>query len=122
MPQAAATRNLNSPNVEEVDIRAPLYYVLGRDIDQGDLIAAHFVFTITPCATGVVSRHTDKILLQPFVFEVLKAEDESACKELAAHLARTTGMPMLTVGDGKEMTAVYHDGKQETINVSAMRP
>lgn len=104
--------------MEEVDIRAPLYYVLGRDITQGDLCAAHFIFTITPCATGVVSRHSDKTLIEPFVFEVLKAEDESACGDLAAHLARTTGMPMLTVGEGSQMTAVYHDGGREVICLS----
>lgn len=101
--------------MEEVDIRAPLYYVLGRGISQGDLDAAHFVFTITPCATGVVSRHSDKVLIEQFVFDVLKADDESACKDLAAHLARATGCPMLTVGEGKDMTAVYHDGVEQQI-------
>lgn len=103
---------------EEVDIRAPLYYILGRDISQGDLDGAHFVFTITPCSTGVVSRHSDKALIQPFVFQVLKAEDESACNELAAHLARATCCPMLTVGEGSQMTAVYHDGSSEKICLS----
>lgn len=101
--------------MEEIDIRAPLYYVLGRDITRCDLEAAHFVFTITPCSTAVVSRHPDKTLVEQFVFEILKADDESACRDLAAHLARTTGMPMLTVGDGKDMTAVYHDGTEEII-------
>ena len=106
--------------MEEVDIRAPLYYVLGRDIPQGDLVAAHFVFTITPCSTGVVSRHTDKALVEHFVFQTLKAHDETACEELAAHLSRSTGCPMLTVGEGKDMTAVYFDGQRETICLSSL--
>lgn len=106
--------------MEEVDINAPLYYVLGRDISEGDLCVAHFVFTITPCSTGVVSRHGDKSLIQPFVFAVLRADDETACKELAAHLSRTTGCPTLTVGEGQDMTAVYHDGKEETICLSKL--
>lgn len=106
--------------MEEVDIRNPLYYILGRDISQGDIVAANFIFTITPCATGVVSRHEDKSLIQPFVFSVLKADDESACKELAAHLSRATGCPMLTVGDGTNITAVYHDGREETICLSSL--
>lgn len=101
--------------MEEVDIRAPLYYVLGRDIAQGDLVAAHFVFTITPCSTAVVCRHTDRSLVEHFVFETLKADDEVACRNLAAHLSRSTRCPMLTVGEGKDMTAVYHDGTEETI-------
>ena len=106
--------------MEEVDINAPIYYVLGRDVSEGDLCAAHFIFTITPCGTGVVSRYTDRELIQPFVFEVLKAEDETACGELAAHLARSTGCPMLTVGEGKDMTAVYSDGRKEQICLSSL--
>ena len=106
--------------MEEVDINAPLYYILGRDISEGDICAALFVFTITPCATGVVSRHMDKTLIEPFVFEVLQAQDETACGELAAHLARSTNCPMLTVGDGKDMTAVYADGKREFICLSTL--
>lgn len=106
--------------MEEVEINAPLYYILGRDISEGDICAAHFIFTITPCATGVVSRHEDKTLIQPFVFAVLRADDETACNELAAHLARTTHCPTLTVGEGNEMTAVYHDGGKETICLSRL--
>lgn len=106
--------------MEEVEINAPLYYILGRDISEGDICAAHFIFTITPCATGVVSRHGDKSFIQPFVFAVLRADDETACNELAAHLARTTHCPTLTVGEGTEMTAVYHDGRKETICLSSL--
>jgi hypothetical protein len=101
--------------MEESDIMAPLYYILGRDMSKEDLEAAHWVFNITPCATGVVSRHTDKSLVDPIVYEVLKAEDEQACNELAAHLARATNRPMITVGEGNQLTAVYHSGVVETI-------
>ncbi len=109
--------------MEEADIKAPLYYILGRDIEARDLDAAHFAFTITPCATGVACRHSDKVLLEPFVYQVLQAADEDACCDLAAHLARSTNCPTLTVGEGKEMTAVFHDGRKEQIclsNLTAM--
>jgi hypothetical protein len=106
--------------MEELSISAPLYYVLGRNIEPGDLVAAHFVFTITPCATGVAARHEDKQLMEPLVWQVLQAADEASCRDLAAHLARTTGCPTLIVGDGKDMTAVYHDGKEETICLSSL--
>lgn len=119
-----AVRQANSAlklsKVEEADINTPLYYILGRDIGPRDLDAAHFAFTITPCATGVVCRHEDKTLIEPFVFQVLQAIDEAACCDLAAHLARATRCPTLTVGEGKEMTAVFHDGRKETICLSLL--
>lgn len=108
----------NSPNMEESSINVPLYYIIGRDMSREELEAAQWVFNITPCATGVVSRHGDKELIDSLVFQVLKAEDESACCDLAAHLARTTGKPMLTVGSGREFNAVYHGGEVETICLS----
>jgi hypothetical protein len=49
---------------------------------------------------------------------MLKADDETACEELAAHLSRATGCPMLTVGEGKDMTAVFFDGSRQTICLS----
>lgn len=98
----------------------PLYYILGRDMRKEDLEASHWVFNITPVATGVVSRHEDKSLVDPIVYQVLKAEDESACNTLAAHLARSLGRPMITVGNGKQLTAVYHNGVMETICLSKL--
>lgn len=106
--------------MEEADIRAPLYYVLGRDIAQRDLVAAHFVFNITPCSTAVVCRHSDRNLVEHFVFETLKADDDVACRELAAHLSRSINCPMLTVGEGRDMTVVYYDGTEETICLSKL--
>ncbi len=104
--------------MEESEIKAPLYYVLGRDIPPKELEAAWWVFNITPCATGVVSRHTDRDMINPIVHGVFKADDETACRELAAHLARTTGSPTITVGEGKGMTAVFHDGSEADICLS----
>lgn len=104
--------------MEESAIRAPLYYVIGREMTEEELEAAWWVFNITPCSSGVVTNDKDKALIGPVVWHFFKAEDESACRDLAAHLARTTGKPMLTVGAGKEMVAVYHDGAEETICLS----
>lgn len=101
--------------MEEADIRAPLYYILGREISQGDLEAAHSVFTITPCLTGIVSRHLDKALVRPFVYEVLRAYDDAECKSLAARISHVTHCPILTVGEGKDVTAVYPDGREEAL-------
>ena len=102
--------------MEESDIKAPLYYVIGKDIKAE---SAHYVFTITPCYYGVVSRHADVAVVQPYVTEVLKAEDETACREIAAHVARSYGSPVLLVGEGNQITAVYSTGEEETINVSS---
>lgn len=88
---------------------------MGRDIDTDK---AQYVFTITPCYRGVVSRHTDRTLIQPFVLDVLQAADEHACCEIAAHVARSTKTPVLTVGDGKELVAVYSTGEVETLCLS----
>lgn len=104
--------------MEEYSIRVPLYYVVGRDMSKKELEAAQWVFNLTPCATAVVSRHSDKTIAEPFVYQVLKAEDEAACRDLAAHLARSTNRPMLTIGEGKEMVAVYADGREELICLS----
>lgn len=91
---------------------------MGRDIDEKAKIAAQNIFTITPCFRGVVSNHTDKTLIQPFVLDVLQAADELACCEIAAHVSRSTNTPVLTVGDGKELVAVYPTGEVETICLS----
>ena len=104
--------------MEESDIRAPLYYVIGCDISQDDIEAAQLVLAVTPCSTAVVCRHSDKSLVEPFVFETLRADDEKACKELAAHLSMIINIPMLTVGEGKGLTAVYLDGTEEAICLS----
>lgn len=106
--------------MEESDIRAPLYYVLGRDAIEDTLCAAHTVFGVTPCHTGVVSRHSDKALIEYLVATVLQAADESACETFAAHVARISYCPVLTVGDGKELTAVYPDGEREEICLSKL--
>lgn len=99
--------------MEESDIHVPLFYVLGRDATDETLCLAHSVFVTTPCFAGVVSRHKDKDLIQPLVNEVLQATDECACRELAAHVARASHQPVLTVGEGKTLTAVYPGGEEE---------
>lgn len=98
--------------MEESEIRAPLYYVIGRDMDGQQKEQAHHVLLITPCMTGVVSRHSDNDLIKFFVSDVLQANDESACREIAAHVARTTQRPVLIVDAGNELTAVYPDGEE----------
>lgn len=107
--------------MEESEIKAPFYYILGRDTPREEMDAALWVFNITPCSTGVVSRHEDRDLINPVVFQVLKASDESACRELAAHLARTTGTPTLTVGEGSGMTAVFYDGSEADICLTNLK-
>lgn len=101
--------------MEETDIRAPLYYVMGRNLPQADIDAAYCIFTITPCFMGVASKHTDRELIQPFVREMLQAPDETSCRECAAHVARATGRPVLTVGGGRQLLAVYSTGEEEAI-------
>lgn len=101
--------------MEERDIKAPLLYVMGRDIDAE---AAHYVFTTTPCIYGVVTSSTDFQVAQQYVQEVLKAEDESACQEMALHVARATGLPVLTIGEGKGIKAVYSSGDEEELCLS----
>ena len=103
--------------MEERDIKAPLLYVMGRDIDAE---AAHYVFTLTPCAYGVVVSPKDFQVINQYVREVLQAGDDSACQEVALHVARTTGLPVLTTGEGKGMKAVYSNGDEEEICLSSL--
>lgn len=106
--------------MDESQIRVPLFYILGREATETTLCMAHTVFVTTPCFTGVVGRHKDKELVQSLVVEVLQAQDESACKELAAHVSRSTHLPVLTVDGGKSLTAVYSDGEEEEICLSSL--
>lgn len=98
--------------MEEGEIRQPLFYVMGR---KADPLAVEKLLTITPCFHAVVCRHEDKDLVASLVEEVLQGEDEAACAEFAAHIARTTGRSVLTVGDGKDLKAVYSKGEEETL-------
>jgi hypothetical protein len=102
--------------MEESDIRTPLYYVLGRDATAKTVKDAHQILSITPCPAGVVCRHTDKALVQLFVWDVYQANDETACNEIAAHVARATHSSTVTVGAGTEFTAVYPDGEVECLS------
>jgi hypothetical protein len=106
--------------MEESEIHVPLFYVLGRDATDETLCMAHSAFVNTPCFTGVVGRHKDKELIQPFVVDVLQAPDEEACRELTAHVARASRLPVLTVDVGNVLTAVYPDGEEETICLSKL--
>ena len=96
--------------MEESDIRAPLYYVMGR---KADVEAVQVILSITPCYYGVACNAEEKVLLQPIVMEVLQALDAANCACFAEHIARTTGMPVLIVGEGKEVKAVYSTGEEE---------
>ncbi len=103
--------------MQEADIRAPLVYVMGRNIKAEE---AFTVFSITPCFTAVVSTHADHQIVQQYVQEVLKAEDDSVSQELATHVARTTGKPVLTLCDGAGMSALYSDGEKEDLCLSKL--
>lgn len=98
--------------MEEHDIKAPLLYVLGRDIDPEH---AYYIFTLTPCSCAVVASDKDFQIAKQWVSGVFQATDESACKDLALHLARATGLPVLTIGEGKGMKAVYSSGEEEDL-------
>lgn len=106
--------------MEESTVKAPLYYVLGREADDDMRCAAFAVLMTTPCHTGVVSRHSDKTLIQSDVLNILQAHDEDACENLAAHVGRACYCPVLTVGKGNRFTAVYPDGEREEICLSKL--
>lgn len=101
--------------MEERDIKAPLLYVMGRDIDPEK---AHFVFALTPCLLAVAFSSKDFDVAQHYVQSVLQAVDESACQEMALHIARATGLPVLTFGEGKDIKAVYSSGDEEELCLS----
>jgi hypothetical protein len=101
--------------MEESDICAPLYYVIGREGDSALFAAADVAFSVTPCNIGVVANEHDKHLIKHVVEDMYLAADEAACEELSAHTARTHHRPVLTVGKGEELTAVFADGERQTI-------
>lgn len=98
--------------MEEADIKAPLYYVMGR---KAEAEAVQLLLTITPCYYGVACNAEEKSLLQSIVIEVLQALDAANCATFAQHVARASGRPVLIVGEGKELKAVYSTGEEETI-------
>lgn len=88
---------------------------MGRDIDPE---AAYYIFTHTPCFYSVVTSDKDFQVAKRYVQDMLKAEDDLACYEVALHVARATCLPVLTIGEGKGMKAVYSNSDEEEICLS----
>lgn len=101
--------------MEEGDIKAPLYYVMGK---KANTEAVQRLLTITPCVYGLAANQEEKTLLEPLVSDVLFAYDQNASGEVAAHIARTLGMPLLLIDEGTELKAVYSTGEEETLCLS----
>lgn len=101
--------------MDEGDINQPLFYVMGR---KSDPLVVEKLLTITPCFHAVVCKHGDRDLVLPLVEEVWQADDEKACNEFAAHISRSTGRSVLTVGEGKDLKAVYSNGEEEILCLS----
>jgi hypothetical protein len=98
--------------MEEADIKVPLYYVMGR---EADIEAVQLLLSFTPCYYGVACNAEEKLLLQPIVNTVLQALDAANCAYFAEHIARFAVNPVLIVGEGKEVKAVYSTGEEETL-------
>ncbi len=96
--------------MEESDIKAPLYYVIG---EKADVDKVQHLLTLTPCHYGVVNTYEHKVLLQPIVQEVLQADD---CTIMAEHLARSEGRPVLIIGLlVVGLKAVYSTGEEQIL-------
>lgn len=101
--------------MEEGDIKAPLYYVMGK---KANVENVQRLLSITPCFYGVACNLEEKALIEPLVNDVLKANDPTACGEMAQHAARATGRAVLIVGEGDQLKAVYSTGEEETLCLS----
>lgn len=102
--------------MEEGDIKAPLYYVVGK---RADVEIVQRLLTITPCFFGVACTQDEYSLLLPLVEDVLQAVDEGHRNSVVDHIAHTTGKPVLIVGEGNDLKAVYSTGEEETIKCSS---
>jgi len=101
--------------MEECDIIAPLYYVMGR---KAAIEVVQILLSVTPCYYGIACNAEERVLLLPIVVEVLQAIDAANCVTFAEHVARTTSKPVLIVGEGKDVKAVYSTGEEETLCLS----
>jgi len=88
---------------------------MGRDIRPED---AHYVFTLTPCMYAVVTGANEFDIAKHYAPNILKAEDATACRDMALHVARLCGLPVLTIGEGKGMKAVYSSDEEEDLCLS----
>lgn len=98
--------------MEEGDIKVPLYYVMGK---KANVEQVQHLLTITPCFHGIACGYEDYTLLTGLVQDILKANDPTACRILAEHVARLTGTSVLIVGEGEGLTAVHSTGEEETL-------
>src|SRR5689334_20842853 len=98
--------------MDEGDIKAPLYYVMGR---KADVDKVQRLLSFTPCFYVVAYNSEDKASIEPHVSEVLFPPDNTACELIAEHVARVSGRPALIAGEGDKLKAVYSTGEEETL-------
>lgn len=102
--------------MEEGDIKAPLYYVMGR---KANVEQVQRLLTITPCFYGIACTDEERALLKPLVeVDVIQALDPANLREVTAHVARSTNKAVLIAEDGDGLKAVYSTGEEEALCLS----
>jgi hypothetical protein len=111
MPSAAAE------DLPETDI--PSYYILGREIDEANLLAIHDAMAFTPVVCSIVydaaHRVKDIQLAKKFSKDVLSMSyehDDARCQ--AAEIHKETHQAVLIIGPGSSLTSytVHHAGQE----------
>ena len=95
----------------------PQSYLLNRNSPPEQVEKVLAALSITPIYFVVISDMKDVPLSAKFEVEVLKADTEDKAIEVAQFTFVQQGMPSLVIGSSAGLTAIFADGKRESINV-----
>ena len=95
----------------------PQAYLLSRTALPDEINQVIQALSITPLYFAIVSDMRDVPLAAQFGIEVLKAQNEAEALEIAANVFTENAMPSLIVSSSAGLTAIFADGKRESINV-----
>ena len=95
----------------------PQAYLLNRNSPPEQVEKVLAALSITPLYFVVISDMKDVPLAAQFGVEVLKARTEDEAIEIALGVCNEQQMPSLVISSLEGLTAVYADGRRESINV-----
>ncbi len=95
----------------------PQAYLLNRKSTPEQVEKIIAALSITPLYFVIVSDTKDVPLAAQFSVEVLKARTEDEAIEIALGVCNEQQMPSLVISSLEGLTAVYADGRRESINV-----
>lgn len=104
-----------------MDVSVPSVYILSRTITDEELEAASRVLSITPCPIGICTKVSDHDLLAPLTQDLLLAASDHEALIEGKKLSQQSGLPVLVAGEGSPLTAVYSDGRTESLCTTTLQ-